>query len=286
MDFTDKQALLYTHSLFRSREGSTTLIAPLAYDCSNRNKIYCCDLMREVQPLIDLPVEELRRLFFASYESKQEKLAAINLFPIEINKAPALSVVRSLRPQDAERLHLDPELALSRLETIRRNEALTVKLFQIFLDLKQYPYPPAYSDPDLMLYSGSFFNDHDKNLMKAVHDTEPSAILETNYRFDDARLPEMVWRYVCRNYPEVLSEKERLRWHSFCAARLCMPAGGRINDINFYFRKIEEKVRDKDLSPKGKAVLPALLDYGRQLQEEILGMSSETACEKPKTDVN
>ena len=37
--------------------------------------------------------------------------------------------------------------------------------------------------------------------------------------FDDARLPEMLFRYRARNYPETLNAEEIKRWHAYCQMR-------------------------------------------------------------------
>ena len=38
--------------------------------------------------------------------------------------------------------------------------------------------------------------------------------------FEDGRLPELLFRYRARNYPNTLNKEEQIQWHHFCKARL------------------------------------------------------------------
>ena len=61
-----------------------------------------------------------------------------------------------------------------------------------------------------MLYSGDFFTDHDRRLMERVHAAHRKN-WAGNWPFKDPRLPEMLFRYRARNYPESLSEEAMRR---------------------------------------------------------------------------
>ena len=71
-----------------------------------------------------------------------------------------------------------------------------------------------------MIYAGGFFNDSDKALMNAIHDTDPQALGAQSWNFADKRLPEMLFRYRARSYPETLDAGEQARWLAHCRARL------------------------------------------------------------------
>ncbi len=71
-----------------------------------------------------------------------------------------------------------------------------------------------------MIYSGSFFNSHDKRLMRDVHSCRPEALATQLFSFNDKRLEEMLFRYRGRNYPETLNSDELERWEQFRSRRL------------------------------------------------------------------
>ena len=84
-------------------------------------------------------------------------------------------------------------------------KAIQQKIGKIFEPVEFEPV----TDPDLMIYAGGFFADKDKTLMNTIHSTDPEALGTQTWRFDDKRLPEMLFRYRARNYPETLNADEQ-----------------------------------------------------------------------------
>ncbi|MBD3646581.1 MAG: exodeoxyribonuclease I, partial [Pseudomonadales bacterium] len=70
-------------------------------------------------------------------------------------------------------------------------------------------------DPDLMLYQGGFFSNTDKAMMAEIHDIAPDVLRDHAPPFQDERLPEMLFRFRARNYPESLSDEELGRWNAY-----------------------------------------------------------------------
>jgi exodeoxyribonuclease-1 len=85
----------------------------------------------------------------------------------------------------------------------------------------------AAGDPELLLYSG-FFDDHDRRLAEKVRHLRPEQLGAVAFTFHDARLPELLFRYRARNYPETLSAAEAQRWREHCRRRLSgeLPGAG------------------------------------------------------------
>ncbi len=61
-------------------------------------------------------------------------------------------------------------------------------------------------DPDQMLYDG-FVNDADRALCQQILKQEPAALASQSWPFTDARLPELLFRYRARNFPDSLSDR-------------------------------------------------------------------------------
>ena len=89
------------------------------------------------------------------------------------------------------------------------------------------------------------------------------------FTFDDSRCHEMLWRYICRNWPETLDAEQQGRWKSFCAQRLIQPPGDTPVTLEFYARKIAERMASKETEPKDKEILVKLAEYGKQVCERV-----------------
>ena len=79
---------------------------------------------------------------------------------------------------------------------------------------------PKPDDPDFMIYSGGFFNDGDKELMRVVRNTDAKGLARLDLPFKDGRLQEMFFRYRARNFPGTLTEEETECWRLFCLQRI------------------------------------------------------------------
>jgi len=115
-------------------------------------------------------------------------------------------------------------------------------------------------DPDCAIYS-KFFTDYDKALFKMVRQAPPEQRIGLHFKFMDNRCPQMLWRHVCRNYPEVLDEENLQQWKSFASTRLLCPPGNPINDIYFVERKIVEKLESTTLTERERDTLVQLQEY-------------------------
>ena len=79
-----------------------------------------------------------------------------------------------------------------------------------------------------MLYAGGFFSAADKRLMARVRDMGPEELSAESAQlisaFTDVRLPDMLFRYRARNFPQSLTSSERQLWQAFCCQRLTRSA--------------------------------------------------------------
>jgi exonuclease I len=126
-----------------------------------------------------------------------------------------------LRGADFDRLAIDPDTALARVERIRAaGPALAEKVRRVFARER----PADDVDVDAALYGG-FIGDGDKRLIAQVRGTPPHLLAKAQYAFRDARLPELLFRYRARNWPESLLPSERERWNAYRRQRLQADTG-------------------------------------------------------------
>ena len=120
-----------------------------------------------------------------------------------------------LTPEIAARYGIDVARCHAHLERLQAAPGLKEKLHALYAaDEERAP-----ADPEFALYAG-FLNDHDRRLGARVRSLAPGALAKERFAFEDARLPELLFRYRARNFPATLSSEERTRWAEHCAARL------------------------------------------------------------------
>lgn len=270
IDLHQKTPFLHTSPLLRSEHGYTSILAPLAPHPSNQNAILCFDLRFDPRPLIELAPEEIRHRMFTKTEELSSGEERIRLIPIHVNKAPVLAPLSTLDPETARRLHLDVSLCGQRSRRLAAEPLLIQKLMAVF---QQAPRGES-RDPELEIYSGGFFADSDRERMERFHRLSPEAMLKRRGDFEDRRLPELAWRFVCRNFPESLDEQERKRWKSFCAGRLLFPPERLINDFPFFKRKLAELSEDTSLPAYQKKVVKQLEAWQSLIEIEVLSYES------------
>lgn len=271
-----RRMLLHTAAEYTSPHGCTTLVAPVGMDPSNRNQLIAIDLRFDPGELVSLSVDEIRQRVFAKAEERTEP--RIPLSRIRLNHCPFLAPPSTLATEAGERLGLDKKLCEDRLAFIRENPGLARKLVAVFDEPMP---PPASDDPDLSLYSGGFFSDSDKEKLSRFHIflaekrktpggvTEAKAML-LKMKFADERIPRLAVRLFARNFPETLSESERLRWRDFCAGRIQLPAREGAAELADYARLVETELADPELSAPKRAIVHSLLEWKKQIEEEVL----------------
>ena len=87
--------------------------------------------------------------------------------------------------------------------------------------------------------------------------------------FDDQRLPEMLFRYRARNWPDSLSNDEQEQWQLYRHERLTHEASEKVLTLPRYFKTIKACREDEHLTEKQQQVLNELEAYGQQLKNEL-----------------
>ena len=199
--------------------------------------------------------------------SASERLLKVpGIYRVAINKAPFLSPLSILNedPTIPDRLGLDVTLCEQRRKQILEHPIVATHI-RMALDFEEYP---PVDDVDLSIYTG-FFSAGDAKRFDEIRSMQPEDLWKHRFTFDDNRAHEMLWRYLCRNWPEILDDEQRSRWKSFCAERLYNPPGGTLVNLQFYSRKIAERMSSKDTEPQEKHVMKDLEMWGKAVCERI-----------------
>ncbi len=252
IDVLNMQPLAHVSSKISALHGCTTLIAPVTHHPSNKNAIICVNLAMDLSPLFELDVEQIKTRMYTPRSELAEDELPIPVKQVHLNKCPFITSAKALDDTQAERLNINKAFAREQYKRLKAHPELREKLAQLF----EQDGETVSKDPDLMLYNGGFFSTADKAKMEIIRHTLPQNLAALELQFDDSRLPEMLFRYRARNYPELLDEQESYRWRAFCQQRLA---------DQDYLLKLENLLQDTEEDEHKQKLLAALCHYLRGL---------------------
>ena len=272
VNLADREPLVHTAAQYTSARGCTTVVAPVGMVPGRRDGLVAIDLRYDPSPLVDLPVDEIRRRVF-SRKAELDDGERIPIVDIKLGRCPYLAPLATMDAKAAERLGIDPGAARDRARSLAREPELIQKLQAVFSPAPQDAVEP---DPDYRIYSGGFFRDEDKDAMAAVHESiatlGPAEARPHAYGmpFIDERLPQLVRRMFARNWHGTLSKAEAARWRSFCASRLLCPRAEGAVDLAGFTKTVESLLANLDTPAGSKPILLELLEYRNGIERDIL----------------
>lgn len=264
LNLAQREPVLHTSAVWNSQHGCTTVVMPLSVAPGNPNEVIACDLRREPTDWLDASVEEIRRRVF----TPQAELAEprIPLVGIHINRSPAIAPLATIDRERAEALGIDVDECLRHADLLRRREDLVQRIRAVYAERPTR----SYHDPDLQIYSGDFFPDEDRVEFEQIRTSSAEELRTNPPRLHDRRGPELLWRYIARNYPESLTTQERERWKSFCASRILTPEPDGAIDITTFRRDVQNRLSRVDTPAREKVILKSLLEYAAELERTVL----------------
>lgn len=196
-------------------------VLPLARHPRIDNRVIVFDLDSEPDALLDLDADAIADRLYTPSIDLPEGETRIALKEVHLNRCPALIEWAHLRAADFDRLQIDPaqvELRAARLRAA--GPALAEKVRRVYAGERvQGP-----ADVDAALYDG-FIGDGDKRKFANVRTTPPAALGMADFAFQDPRLPELLFRYRARNWPQTLTTVEHERWNDYRRRRLQTDSG-------------------------------------------------------------
>ncbi len=182
---------------------------------------------------------------------------------LHINRCPVVAPLKVLRSQDQQRLELDMGVFEERTRQLVEGQAIWLEKLKAIYAPDEFG---ANDDPEQQLYDG-FIGDRDRRLCEQVRSAEPEELANNAWPFDDARLPELLFRYRARNFAETLSGEEQQRWHLFCQNRLTDAQWGAPNTLESFARSLVEL--SIKATPEQLNVLAQWQDHVEQLRQRL-----------------
>jgi exodeoxyribonuclease-1 len=225
VDVTAHTPVLHVSSMYPARLGCLALTLPLAAHPVDSNGILLYDLRHDPSPWLDMTSEQLRQSLFKSREEMTDDEQRLPVKVMHANRCPMLVSPSALTADRAEQLQIDMGQAREHWQRIVARADFMDRIVEAFAARPDFAAP---SDPDFMLYSGGFFSAADKRVMARVRQMSPHELAAESAQlvsaFGDSRLPDMLFRYRARNYPQSLTPTEQQAWRDFCRQRLTRQA--------------------------------------------------------------
>ncbi|MBS7661856.1 exodeoxyribonuclease I [Pseudomonas lalucatii] len=254
------QPLVHVSGRFAGARHYLGLVLPLAWHPRNRNALIVCDLQADPAPLLAEDGETLRQRLYTRREQLAEGELPVPLKLLHINRCPVVAPLKVLRSEDIQRLQLDMATCQARAKRLGDSQAQWQdKLAQIYGEEAF----AASEDPEQQLYDG-FIGDRDRRLCEQVRRADPHALAQESWPFDDARLPELLFRYRARNFFSSLNSAEQQRWREFCQQRLQRSECGAPNTLTSFDAALAEVFATA--SPQQQVVLNEWREHVQQLR--------------------
>lgn len=248
--------VFHVSGMFGSRNHCASIVLPLCMHPANKNAVVAFDLRHSPADFLRLGVDEIRQRLFSA--ASPDEGARIPLKNIHLNKCPMVAPVAMVTPDVADRINIDLALVRRHYDELKVDQTVWMKARDVFARSDFV----AKTDPDAMLYSGGFFSDTDKAVMRQVVDATPEKLKSARFAFADPRLAEMLFRYKARNFPEILNDDERAQWQEYRFCRLTDPEGGAAITMEAYQEKLELLYEQYEADDKKSAVIHQLMEWG------------------------
>jgi exodeoxyribonuclease-1 len=259
------QPLIHVSEKYPGEQQRLAVVVALAQHPTNPNGVIVCDLSQNPEDWIDLDSASMRQRLYQPASERIESEKRIPLKTVHINKAPVVVPLSVMRAQDSERLGISLPQCRQHCQILQSaGQALLRKLDDVFSAGPDYP-QETLSDPDTQLYGGGFFSDADRKTMTRIRQMTPQQLADSRFNFQDARLPEMLFRYRARNYPDSLSASELERWEAFRKERLSGKKPGGESRLEIYRRNLEKVEAQPALSEAQRGILNDLRLWEREI---------------------
>ena len=264
LDTATLKPVFHISAKYPATRGCCALVAPVADHPTNKNQVIVYDLREDPSELINASPEQIRERVFTSQAELGEGVSRFPLKGVQLNKCPVLAPANMLSTLSKERLaelELDGDVLRANLAKLRNAPDLPARIAQAF----DHQFGGSdLTDPDEQLYAGGFISNTDREKLNWLISEPVETLGEHEVRFEDERLPEMLFRYRARNYPATLDGEEMERWEQFRSQRLMSPKKG-WRSLEAYGLELQKLAADPELSDRNRQILEDLHLYGESI---------------------
>jgi exodeoxyribonuclease-1 len=247
----------HVSGMFAAARGCMALMWPLAMHPNNKNELIAWDLAFDPRELVSLSAADVLLRLFSKAADLPEGVLRLPVKSVHLNKSPmVMSNLKVLSPAMAQRWGIDVDAQLLHAQYAQALPDMSAVWSEVF-DRPAGPRP----DVDEDLYGG-FVSNSDRRRLNDLRAMTPDLLAGAHPAFEDERLPELLFRYRARNFPQTLTDSEAQRWEAHRAERLFDGAGG-ARTIEQLFDEIDRLSADAD--ERQEDILGALYDYAESI---------------------
>lgn len=263
LDVANMTPLLHISGKYPAARHCAALVAPICRHPNIDNRVIALDLDADPEALLRLDADGIADRLYTPAADLPEGEARVPLKEIHLNRSPMLIALEHLRAEDIERLQLDLPRALAHAERLRAAPGLAETVRQVYAR----PRERAPADVDAALYDG-FLPDADRRVFAQVRAAPAQVLPGFAARFTDARLPELLFRYQARNWPESLTHDQQTRWDDYRRRRLSSDLG--LSEYSFdTHREAIARLRITRPQPRDQVLLDALQAWAEHLEASL-----------------
>lgn len=234
LDLDTHNPVIHSTRMYPAKTGCTSLVMPLIVEPGNNNSILVYDLRHDPEMFLSLDADELSKLLFTRNDELPEGRQRLPVKSIKVNKCPALAPRNTLDNEAAERIALDLNACYRHWQTLCANPDFFQRVATAYTS-RSYE---SSNDVDVALYDG-FLDNADTLLLAQIRRATPQQLAILHFDFHDRRLPELLFRYRARNWPETLTSAEAERWETFRLNRLTQQDGSGTITVEEFVARIE-----------------------------------------------
>ena len=258
----EARPFLHVSGMIPPARGCIAVMWPLAQHPQNKNEIICWDLNADPSELASIDAETLKLRLFTRQADLPEGVQRLPIKSIHINKSPM--VVRNrktLSPEMAAKWGIDMDVCEQHALRARALPDMSNLWKRVFAREQA----PATLDVDQDLYNG-FVGANDRRHLNQLRAMNPQELAVSRMGFDDPRLPELLFRWRARNWPETLSDQETARWTKLRVDALVHGANG-ARTADQMFAQID--VLSESVDEEQQELLGMLYDYAESIIPEV-----------------
>ncbi len=223
IDLVNCTPFVHCSAMLGSEHHYTGVMMPLLIHPNNKNSVICIDLTRPIDELSQLSQKQISERIFTRQDDLPAGMQRLAIKEVHYNKCPAVAPLGVLNDDCQKRLHINLAECLARAQKLKSFvKPFGEKLRDVYTNKKF----ETTANPDHALYSGGFFSSADKHKMDEIRSASWQSLAESNYRFNDPRLEELLFRYRARNASESLNPSELARWETLRKSFLFDPESG------------------------------------------------------------
>ena len=249
------EAILYISRYFDRGSCYLAPVLPVAADPTISKWIWVVDLTHD-------PTELLKTKDLGAVLSNLQQAATMGLHVIKMNHSPMVAPLNTLSSGAAQRLAIDSDTCERHRRRLSEDSKLGDRVVaarkQLAANARKEP-----ADPDIALYDG-FIPDEDRRRLQQLPIESPQELAQASCKFSDPRLPELLFRYRARNFPDSLDAAEIQRWDEWRYRHLTDPEVAGERTLEWY-QECLASLREQLDEGEHQTLLEELEDWGDEL---------------------